>query len=128
MHRGSLKDVMCDPNYKISWKRVFRFCKQMTQGLQHLHNWTPCVVHRDIKSANMLVNNENIVKICDLGLARFVDTNQITMFQARGSMAYMVKKKNALKILLNLFFFLKKIRLLKSGKEKVLQLNLIFIP
>lgn len=51
---GSLKDVMCDPKYKINWKKVFRFCDQMTRGLQCLHNWEPPVYHRDIKSANML--------------------------------------------------------------------------
>jgi cell division cycle 2-like len=42
--------------------------KQLLQGVNYLHaNW---VLHRDLKTANLLLNNQGILKIGDFGLAR----------------------------------------------------------
>lgn len=41
---------------------------QLLKGVSYLHeNW---VLHRDLKTANILMNDEGILKICDFGLAR----------------------------------------------------------
>lgn len=41
---------------------------QILRGLAYLHsNW---VIHRDLKTANLLLNNQGILKIADFGLAR----------------------------------------------------------
>ncbi|MAG55307.1 MAG: hypothetical protein CMJ83_03365 [Planctomycetes bacterium] len=40
---------------------------QTARALTHLH--ARGLVHRDIKPGNILINDENVVKICDLGLA-----------------------------------------------------------
>eukprot|EP01117_Protostelium_nocturnum_P007334 TRINITY_DN2624_c0_g1_i1.p1 TRINITY_DN2624_c0_g1~~TRINITY_DN2624_c0_g1_i1.p1 ORF type:complete len:1555 (-),score=571.21 TRINITY_DN2624_c0_g1_i1:63-4487(-) len=90
MGRGSLYNVMEDPKYKFTWKRVLRFATQAAASLNSLHNWKPTIVHRDIKSHNMLVDANSILKIADLGLSRFTTfDNQDTLFRARGSLAYM---------------------------------------
>ncbi|GFQ07547.1 cyclin-dependent kinase g-2 [Phtheirospermum japonicum] len=41
---------------------------QLLQGVEYLHdNW---VLHRDLKTSNLLLNNQGELKICDFGLAR----------------------------------------------------------
>ena len=41
---------------------------QLIAGVQYLHdNW---VIHRDLKTSNILYNNKGDLKICDFGLAR----------------------------------------------------------
>lgn len=44
---------------------------QIFKALKYLHS--AFIYHRDIKPANILVNRSCDVKVCDFGLARFVD-------------------------------------------------------
>lgn len=55
----------------FSWNRVFEFLTMMTYGLKALHDHKPALFHRDFKSLNLLVTDEWIIKLCDMGLARF---------------------------------------------------------
>ncbi|KAL1318545.1 hypothetical protein HN51_070862 [Arachis hypogaea] len=40
------------------------------RGMNYLHNCTPVIVHRDLKSPNHLVDKNWVVKVCDFGLSR----------------------------------------------------------
>ena len=40
----------------------------MVKAIDYCHSYD--VVHRDIKPENLLINKENILKICDFGFAR----------------------------------------------------------
>lgn len=49
---------------------VKRLVLQLTQGVAYLHdNW---ILHRDLKSSNVLLNNRGQLKIADFGMARYV--------------------------------------------------------
>jgi serine/threonine protein kinase len=41
---------------------------QMLKGVSHLHHHK--IIHRDLKLGNFLLNDDNIVKLCDFGLSR----------------------------------------------------------
>jgi len=50
--------------------RAAHYMYQAAQGLQHAHE-SAGLVHRDIKPGNVLVDRTGVVKILDMGLARF---------------------------------------------------------
>ena len=49
--------------------RAAHYVRQAAEGLQHAHQAR--LVHRDVKPANLLLSRTGVVKILDLGLARF---------------------------------------------------------
>ncbi|XP_953202.1 serine/threonine protein kinase, putative [Theileria annulata] len=54
------------PNFTLSERKCL--LKQLLDGINYLHqNW---VMHRDLKTTNILYNNSGLVKICDFGMAR----------------------------------------------------------
>nr|GMC64347.1 serine/threonine-protein kinase EDR1-like isoform X1 [Ipomoea batatas] len=55
---------------KLSWRKRLRMLRDICRGLMGIHRMK--IVHRDIKSANCLVNKHWTVKICDFGLSRIV--------------------------------------------------------
>jgi cell division cycle 2-like len=42
--------------------------RDLIEGMAYLHKRK--IVHRDLKTSNILYSNEGILKICDFGLAR----------------------------------------------------------
>ncbi|KAH1127906.1 hypothetical protein AAZX31_06G259100 [Glycine max] len=55
---------------KLSWRRRLKMLQDICRGLMHIHRMK--IIHRDVKSANCLVDKHWIVKICDFGLSRIV--------------------------------------------------------
>ena len=60
---------LIDSRGPISIARAVHFVCQAASGLQHAHE--SGLVHRDIKPANLLLDRLGMIKILDLGLARF---------------------------------------------------------
>jgi eukaryotic-like serine/threonine-protein kinase len=53
------------------------YTRQAAEGLAHAHQ--SGLIHRDVKPANLLVDQKNVVKILDLGLARFTDEDKASL-------------------------------------------------
>ena len=56
------------PGRCIPYTQVISFTKQILQGLAYLHDKK--ILHRDIKPQNLLIDNSNVIKLCDFGLSR----------------------------------------------------------
>ena len=56
-------------NGTVTPERAAHFIRQAAIGLQHAHE--AGVVHRDIKPGNLLLDRQGVVKLLDMGLARF---------------------------------------------------------
>ncbi|PWA77522.1 Protein kinase, ATP binding site-containing protein [Artemisia annua] len=75
--RGSLDLYLNSED--LSWVQSLRICIGAARGLEYLHNpgkTQQRVLHRDIKSSNILLNENWNAKISDLGLSKFGPANQ----------------------------------------------------
>ena len=57
----------------LNWRQRFNIIVGMARGLAYLHQeFHVCIIHRDIKSSNVLLDDDFQPKIADFGLARFL--------------------------------------------------------
>ncbi|XP_015693238.1 probable serine/threonine-protein kinase PBL25 isoform X1 [Oryza brachyantha] len=74
MALGSLADHLLDitPDQEpLSWHTRMKIAHGTAKGLEHLHeNTTPSVIYRDLKSPNILLDNDYNPKLSDFGLAK----------------------------------------------------------
>lgn len=74
MSGGSLMDRLYGPiaeHSQLNWKTRLKIASDAAQGLEYLHiGCTPKIIHRDIKTANILLDRNFNGKLADFGLSR----------------------------------------------------------
>ncbi|XP_057813398.2 probable LRR receptor-like serine/threonine-protein kinase At1g67720 isoform X2 [Cryptomeria japonica] len=79
---GSLKDHLYGSLSNIStldWKTRLRVALDAAQGLEYLHvSCTPKIVHRDVKSSNILLDTNMRAKLADFGLSKIIGDDVIS--------------------------------------------------
>ncbi|RWR88965.1 serine/threonine-protein kinase EDR1 isoform X1 [Cinnamomum micranthum f. kanehirae] len=87
--RGSLYRILHRPNCQIDEKRRIKMALDVAKGMNCLHTSIPTIVHRDLKSPNLLVDNNWNVKVCDFGLSRLKHNTFLSSKSTAGTPEWM---------------------------------------
>lgn len=75
--RGDVAAVTLDPKFIIELEHIRKICLDTCRGMTYLHGAN--VIHRDLKSRNLLIDKAWNIKVADFGLARAFDEQPGTM-------------------------------------------------
>ncbi|XP_010252598.1 PREDICTED: probable receptor-like protein kinase At3g17420 isoform X3 [Nelumbo nucifera] len=68
--QGYLCQWRCYLSYLTSWVNCIKLFETLNRGLEYLHeHCNPPVIHRDLKSSNILLDSNFNAKLFDFGLA-----------------------------------------------------------
>ncbi|KAA3457712.1 serine/threonine-protein kinase EDR1-like isoform X3 [Gossypium australe] len=87
--RGSLFKALHKNNQALDVKRRMRMALDVARGMNYLHHRNPPIVHRDLKSSNLLVDRNWNVKVGDFGLSRWKNGTFLTTKSGRGTPQWM---------------------------------------
>lgn len=87
--RGSLYQLIHRSNKQLEERRRMRMALDVARGMNYLHNSTPVIVHRDLKSPNLLVDKNWVVKVCDFGLSRMKHNTFLSSKSTAGTPEWM---------------------------------------
>ncbi|XP_038719120.1 uncharacterized protein LOC120011982 isoform X3 [Tripterygium wilfordii] len=92
--RGSLFRLLQRSTSKLDWRRRVHMAldvvsTQLARGMNYLHHCNPPIIHRDLKSSNLLVDRNWTVKVGDFGLSRLKHETYLTTKTGRGTPQWM---------------------------------------
>ncbi|XP_076909841.1 leucine-rich repeat receptor protein kinase HPCA1-like [Bidens hawaiensis] len=90
---GTLKDSLSGRSgIRLDWTRRIKIALGAARGLQYLHDHAdPPIIHRDVKTNNILLDERLVAKVADFGLSKPLsdaDRTYVTT-QVKGTMGYM---------------------------------------
>uniref|UniRef100_A0A6B2L1P1 Protein kinase domain-containing protein n=1 Tax=Arcella intermedia TaxID=1963864 RepID=A0A6B2L1P1_9EUKA len=85
---GALYNLLKSDDFKLKWDRFFIWMTDIVKGVRALHSAQ--IVHRDIKTLNLLIDENYHIKVADFGLARFTAKEAVveTLSKLRGTYCY----------------------------------------
>ncbi|XP_077241223.1 protein kinase superfamily protein [Tasmannia lanceolata] len=91
LSRGSLYRLLHRPGAReaLDERRRLSMAYDVAKGMNYLHRSNPPIVHRDLKSPNLLVDKKYTVKVCDFGLSRFKENTFLSSKSLAGTPEWM---------------------------------------
>ncbi|XP_022157310.1 probable leucine-rich repeat receptor-like protein kinase At5g49770 [Momordica charantia] len=93
MPNGSLRESLSGKSgITLDWKRRVRIALGSARGLTYLHELAnPPIIHRDIKSTNILLDEHLNAKVADFGLSKLVSDSEKghVSTQVKGTLGYL---------------------------------------
>lgn len=86
---GSLHHLLHVRKLSLPLLHCTNKCLQLAEGVVYLHSQNPIVVHRDLKSLNVVLDLSLNIKLCDFGLTESMERTHITKKNNGGSPRYM---------------------------------------
>ncbi|KAJ0644662.1 putative protein kinase RLK-Pelle-RLCK-X family [Helianthus annuus] len=91
MHNGSLETQLHGPSSgsNLTWHCRMKIALDTARGLEYLHeNCKPSVIHRDLKSSNILLDSSFNAKLSDFGLAVMDGAQNKNNIKLSGTLGY----------------------------------------
>ncbi|XP_019057946.1 PREDICTED: serine/threonine-protein kinase EDR1-like isoform X2 [Tarenaya hassleriana] len=85
--RGSLYRLIHRTHNQLDERRRLRMALDAARGMNYLHSCNPVIVHRDLKSPNLLVDKNWVVKVCDFGLSRMKHSTYLSSRSTAGTVS-----------------------------------------
>jgi serine/threonine protein kinase len=79
MEKGSLFSLL-GSDQEISGEEKLRFSMNIADALAHMHDRNPPILHSDLKSLNILVDKDGVLKVSDFGISREMRRKYKTLF------------------------------------------------
>ncbi|KRT79876.1 protein kinase, partial [Oryctes borbonicus] len=87
---GNLKDRLQEETNTLNWMERLHVAAGTANAVAYLHTaYSTPLIHRDIKSANILMDDDDRPKLCDFGIIRLSSSSTTGTGQILGTSAYM---------------------------------------